>query len=217
MSVTGAYLGHPLETRIVFLPTERSTRSSLRRSCAKDTRVSRCSRRRGPVPSCEHTSTPTSDSSGVMLLRALVGYDLAEESTVRSLVTQTLPQCPPDLSLVEAMNYFQTGKSHILLVSTHPGEPRGALGIVTLEDIVEVSQHGRSLAFLLSAFSVSSIPLPCGAAEPCGSTVCLLLARSCRLAHCIALFPSPLPRLRALLTPPASLAQAYTLSPMKQG
>jgi metal transporter CNNM len=90
-----------------------------------------------------HTRIPVFEATrpgsflGVMLLRALVGYDLAEESTVRSLVTQTLPQCPPDLSLVEAMNYFQTGKSHILLVSTHPGEPRGALGIVTLEDIVE--------------------------------------------------------------------------------
>ncbi|KLT41909.1 DUF21-domain-containing protein [Cutaneotrichosporon oleaginosum] len=90
-----------------------------------------------------HTRIPVFEAArpglfiGVLLLRALVGYDLVEKRTVRSLTTQALPQCPPDLSLVEAMNYFQTGVSHILLISTHPGESRGALGIVTLEDIVE--------------------------------------------------------------------------------
>jgi hypothetical protein len=36
-----------------------------------------------------------------MLLRALVGYDTAKPQPVASLVTQALPQCPPDLSLVE--------------------------------------------------------------------------------------------------------------------
>ncbi|BEI83717.1 hypothetical protein CcaverHIS002_0403210 [Cutaneotrichosporon cavernicola] len=90
-----------------------------------------------------HTRIPVYEATrpasflGVMPLRALVGYDSAEEKTARALVSQPLPQCPPDLSLVEAMNYFQSGMSHILLVSTNPGEPRGALGIVTLEDIVE--------------------------------------------------------------------------------
>ncbi|GMK58942.1 hypothetical protein CspeluHIS016_0603840 [Cutaneotrichosporon spelunceum] len=90
-----------------------------------------------------HTRVPVYEATrpssflGIMPLRALVRYDLADEKAVRAFVTQALPQCPPDLSLVEAMNYFQTGMSHMLLVSTNPGEPRGALGIVTLEDIVE--------------------------------------------------------------------------------
>jgi metal transporter CNNM len=90
-----------------------------------------------------------------MLTRALIGYDAAEERPVSQLITQPLPQCPTDLSLVEgklprghthldmltatAMNYFQTGRSHILLVSTSPGRQEGAVGIVTLEDVVEVS------------------------------------------------------------------------------
>jgi hypothetical protein len=34
---------------------------------------------------------------------------------------------------------FQTGRSHILLVTANPGEDKGAMGIVTLEDVVEVS------------------------------------------------------------------------------
>ncbi|CAD6565425.1 MAG: hypothetical protein TREMPRED_001274 [Tremellales sp. Tagirdzhanova-0007] len=45
--------------------------------------------------------------------------------------------CPPDLGLLEAMAYFQTGRSHILLVTTEPGKDKGAVGVVTLEDVVE--------------------------------------------------------------------------------
>ncbi|RSH84636.1 uncharacterized protein EHS24_006160 [Apiotrichum porosum] len=90
-----------------------------------------------------HTRIPVHDPKipgaflGVMLTRALIGYDAAEERPVSQLITQPLPQCPTDLSLVEAMNYFQTGRSHILLVSTSPGRQEGAVGIVTLEDVVE--------------------------------------------------------------------------------
>lgn len=36
-----------------------------------------------------------------MLIRALVGYDVSDPKPVSSFVHQTLPQCPPDLSLVE--------------------------------------------------------------------------------------------------------------------
>lgn len=51
-----------------------------------------------------------------MLLRALVGYDLAQGKTVRDLVTQPLPQSPPDLSLVEGE------LSHSCLELTHSHE-----------------------------------------------------------------------------------------------
>lgn len=36
-----------------------------------------------------------------MLIRALVGYDVSEPQPVSAFVHQALPQCPPDLSLVE--------------------------------------------------------------------------------------------------------------------
>ncbi|KAL1409912.1 cell agglutination protein Mam3 [Vanrija albida] len=90
-----------------------------------------------------HTRIPVYDAKvpgsflGVMLLRNLVQYDVNEAKPVSELVTLVLPQCPPDLSLVEAMNYFQTGRSHLLLVSTKPGRQEGAVGVVTLEDVVE--------------------------------------------------------------------------------
>lgn len=35
---------------------------------------------------------------------------------------------------------FQTGRSHILLVTDSPGRDEAALGVVTLEDVVEVSR-----------------------------------------------------------------------------
>lgn len=72
-------------------------------------------------------------------IRALVGYDTSDLKSASALVTQALPQCPPDLPLLEAMAYFQTGRSHILLVTVSPGKDTGAVGIVTLEDVVEVS------------------------------------------------------------------------------
>jgi len=33
--------------------------------------------------------------------------------------------------------YSQTGRSHLLLISTDPGAPQGAIGVITLEDIIE--------------------------------------------------------------------------------
>ncbi|RSH90330.1 hypothetical protein EHS25_001664 [Saitozyma podzolica] len=74
---------------------------------------------------------------GCMTIRALVEYDPTDLKPASTLVTQVLPQCPPDLPLLEALAYFQTGRSHILLVTDAPGEDRGALGVVTLEDVVE--------------------------------------------------------------------------------
>lgn len=35
--------------------------------------------------------------------------------------------------------YSQTGRSHLLLISETPGVAGGAIGILTLEDIIEVS------------------------------------------------------------------------------
>jgi metal transporter CNNM len=40
-------------------------------------------------------------------------------------------------------NSFQTGTSHILLISSQPGKDIGMMGIVTLEDVVEVSSSDQ--------------------------------------------------------------------------
>ncbi|WWD00346.1 hypothetical protein V866_007258 [Kwoniella sp. B9012] len=70
-------------------------------------------------------------------LRSLVSYDPTDLHPASSLVSQVLPQCSPDLPLLEAMAYFQTGRSHMLLITETPGEEGKILGLVTLEDVVE--------------------------------------------------------------------------------
>ncbi|KAK6903962.1 hypothetical protein I203_107473 [Kwoniella mangroviensis CBS 8507] len=70
-------------------------------------------------------------------LRSLVSYDPTDLHPASRLVSQVLPQCSPDLPLLEAMAYFQTGRSHMLLITETPGEGGRILGLVTLEDVVE--------------------------------------------------------------------------------
>ncbi|WRT64991.1 uncharacterized protein IL334_001932 [Kwoniella shivajii] len=78
-----------------------------------------------------------SPRSSTYTLRRLVSYDPTDLSPASKLVSQVLPQCSPDLPLLEAMAYFQTGRSHMLLITSSPGENGKVLGLVTLEDVVE--------------------------------------------------------------------------------
>lgn len=48
-----------------------------------------------------------------------------------------LPEAPPSINCFQALDYFQTGRAHLLLISLTPGVPGGALGVITLEDIIE--------------------------------------------------------------------------------
>ncbi|OCF37506.1 hypothetical protein I316_00631 [Kwoniella heveanensis BCC8398] len=74
---------------------------------------------------------------GCLTLRRLVEYDPTDLLPASVLVAQVLPQCQPDLPLLEAMAYFQMGRSHLMLVTSSPGQDKGVLGLVTLEDVVE--------------------------------------------------------------------------------
>lgn len=74
---------------------------------------------------------------GMLLVKDLISYDPDDGKEVASFQLRPLPETAPDLTLLSTLNYFQTGRSHMLLVSTSPGEPKGAIGIVTLEDVVE--------------------------------------------------------------------------------
>jgi metal transporter CNNM len=38
---------------------------------------------------------------------------------------------------LDIINFFQEGKSHMVLCSDYPGQDKGALGVVTLEDVIE--------------------------------------------------------------------------------
>jgi metal transporter CNNM len=74
---------------------------------------------------------------GMLLVKILITYDPEDAMKVRDFPLATLPETRPETSCLDILNFFQEGKSHMVLVSDYPGEDRGALGVVTLEDVIE--------------------------------------------------------------------------------
>lgn len=74
---------------------------------------------------------------GMLLVKRLIQYDPEDGWPVSRFQLTPLPEASPELNLLDAINYMQVGRSHMILVSRHPGELTGALGVVTLEDIIE--------------------------------------------------------------------------------
>ncbi|CAG7928155.1 unnamed protein product [Penicillium olsonii] len=74
---------------------------------------------------------------GMLLVKMLITYDPEDCKCVREFALATLPETRPETSCLDIVNFFQEGKSHMVLVSEYPSEDRGALGVVTLEDVIE--------------------------------------------------------------------------------
>lgn len=74
---------------------------------------------------------------GMLLVKMLISYDPEDCSRVQDFQLATLPETRPETSCLDILNFFQEGKSHMILVSEFPGDDHGALGVVTLEDVVE--------------------------------------------------------------------------------
>lgn len=74
---------------------------------------------------------------GMLLVKMLITYDPDDRKRVRDFALATLPETRPETSCLDIVNFFQEGKSHMVLVSEYPSEDRGALGVVTLEDVME--------------------------------------------------------------------------------
>jgi metal transporter CNNM len=74
---------------------------------------------------------------GMLLVRVLISYDPEDALPVASFPLATLPETGLDTSCLNILNYFQEGKSHMIVVSELPGEPTGAVGVLTLEDVIE--------------------------------------------------------------------------------
>ena len=74
---------------------------------------------------------------GMLLVKMLITYDPEDAKPVRDFALATLPETRAETSCLDIVNFFQEGKSHMVLVSEHPGEDSGALGVVTLEDVIE--------------------------------------------------------------------------------
>ena len=74
---------------------------------------------------------------GMLLVKILITYDPEDAKLVRDFALATLPETRAETSCLDIVNFFQEGKSHMVLVSEFPGEDYGALGVVTLEDVIE--------------------------------------------------------------------------------
>ncbi|PKI85524.1 cell agglutination protein Mam3 [Malassezia vespertilionis] len=74
---------------------------------------------------------------GMLLVKRLIQYDPEDAWPVSRFTLTPLPEASQELNLLDTINYMQVGRSHMILVSKHPGESLGALGVVTLEDIIE--------------------------------------------------------------------------------
>ncbi|KAH9836654.1 uncharacterized protein C8Q71DRAFT_759147 [Rhodofomes roseus] len=74
---------------------------------------------------------------GLLLIKKLSVYDPKEALPVSKFPLSILPEANPSINCFQALDYFQTGRAHLLLLSTMPGKEGGAIGVVTLEDIIE--------------------------------------------------------------------------------
>ncbi|KAL1931673.1 hypothetical protein VTP01DRAFT_9816 [Rhizomucor pusillus] len=74
---------------------------------------------------------------GMLLVKKLIAYDTADELPVSHFQLSPLPETAPNTSCLDILNFFQEGRSHMALVSNNPGAKGGALGVITLEDVIE--------------------------------------------------------------------------------
>ncbi|KAJ7581412.1 hypothetical protein C8J56DRAFT_959979 [Mycena floridula] len=74
---------------------------------------------------------------GLLLIKKLLSYDPTHPLPISAFPLSILPEAGPGVRCFQALDYFQTGRAHLLLVSRTPGVAGGALGVVTLEDVVE--------------------------------------------------------------------------------
>jgi len=74
---------------------------------------------------------------GMLLVKILITYDPEDCKKVNEFALATLPETRFETSCLDIVNFFQEGKSHMVLVSEYPGENYGAIGVVTLEDVIE--------------------------------------------------------------------------------
>lgn len=84
-----------------------------------------------------YRSGHSSDFVGILLVKTLITYDPEDNIPVRDVQLGAVVETRPETSCLDIINFFQEGKSHLVLVSEFPGEDHGALGVVTLEDVIE--------------------------------------------------------------------------------
>ncbi|UKZ59639.1 uncharacterized protein TrAtP1_000939 [Trichoderma atroviride] len=84
-----------------------------------------------------YRSGKPTDFVGMLLVKTLITYDPEDRIPVREVQLGAVVETRPETSCLDIINFFQEGKSHMVLVSEFPGSNHGALGVVTLEDVIE--------------------------------------------------------------------------------
>jgi len=74
---------------------------------------------------------------GLLLIKKLLTYDPTKAFPVSCFKLSILPEASPTINCFQALDYFQTGRAHLLLISRTPGKVGGAIGVITLEDVIE--------------------------------------------------------------------------------
>ncbi|KAG1746917.1 hypothetical protein EDB19DRAFT_1894123 [Suillus lakei] len=72
---------------------------------------------------------------GLLLIKKLLVYDPARALPVSDFKLSILPEAHPSINCFQALDYFQTGRAHLLLVSRTPGIAGGGIGVITLEGV----------------------------------------------------------------------------------
>ncbi|KAH0584581.1 hypothetical protein H2248_010115 [Termitomyces sp. 'cryptogamus'] len=91
-----------------------------------------------------HTPEDPTAFIGLLLIKKLLTYDPAKALPVSAFPLSILPEAYPSINCFQALDYFQTGRAHLLLISRTPGQAGGAIGVITLEDIIEVNELSAS-------------------------------------------------------------------------
>jgi len=74
---------------------------------------------------------------GLLLVKKLLTYNPSKALPISAFRLSILPEAHPSINCFQALDYFQTGRAHLLLISRTPGIAGGAIGVITLEDVIE--------------------------------------------------------------------------------
>ncbi|KAI0286416.1 DUF21-domain-containing protein [Russula brevipes] len=83
--------------------------------------------------------------AGLLLVKKLLTYDPSQCWPVSKFVLSILPEARPTINCFQALDYFQTGRAHLLLVSNTPGLAGGAIGVITLEGMSRIGYYRKDV------------------------------------------------------------------------